>query len=320
MENPNGTNKIADWQLRQRQALPLDAKIELTKRRIKQWCDEYDDMVYVAFSGGLDSTVLLHIARQVFPECPAVFHDTGLEYPEIRDFVKTVDNVEWVKPKKTFKQALEEDGFPVVSKRVSQYVKEVQRSKSETATKKLRLTGIKPDGRYNGFAKIPNKWLYLVDAPYQISDNCCKYFKKQPAEEYETRTGSWGMVGTRTQESQQRELTYLQFGCNGFDLTRPRSTPLAFWLDEDIKEYFKKTGIPYSKIYDMGYTRTGCMFCLLGCHLETGKNRFQMMEETHPKQHKYCMEKLGLREVLEHIGVNGYNTQLDLFDNKGENE
>lgn len=52
-----------------------------------------------------------------------------------------------------------------------------------------------------------------------------------------------------------------------------------------------------------GLSRTGCMFCMLGVHLEKEPNRFQRMKVTHPKQYAYCMDKLGLREVLEYIGV-----------------
>ena len=44
-------------------------------------------------SGGKDSTVLLDLARRIYPDIPAVFIDTGLEYPELRDFVKTIPNV-----------------------------------------------------------------------------------------------------------------------------------------------------------------------------------------------------------------------------------
>jgi hypothetical protein len=171
MQEPNGTNKIADWQLRQRQAMPLDLKVELSLRRIRDWCDHWDDMVYVAFSGGLDSTVLLHLARKVLPDCPAVFHDTGLEFPEIRDFVKTIDNVTWTKPRMTFPEVLKKYGYPVVSKRVAQYVGEVQRAKGDTATKKLRTTGIKGNGEYSQLGKVPDKWQYLFDAPFTISEN-----------------------------------------------------------------------------------------------------------------------------------------------------
>jgi hypothetical protein len=45
------------------------------------------------------------------------------------------------------------------------------------------------------------------------------------------------------------------------------------------------------------------MFCMFGCHLEKTPNRFQRMKVTHPKQYAYCMEQLGLKEVLEYIGV-----------------
>ena len=96
--------------LKQRQAMPLSIKIKMTERRIAEWYEQHDGKVHVAFSGGVDSTVLLHIARSLYPDVTAVFSDTGLEYPEIRDFVKTFDNVVWVKPKKTFKEVVDTYG------------------------------------------------------------------------------------------------------------------------------------------------------------------------------------------------------------------
>ena len=45
------------------QAAPLSAKIQMTKRRIRDWVNEFgEDGVYVSFSGGKDSTVLLTMA------------------------------------------------------------------------------------------------------------------------------------------------------------------------------------------------------------------------------------------------------------------
>ena len=109
--------------LMQMQALPLDLKIRLTKQRIRDWVNEYgEDGVYVSFSGGKDSTVLLHIVREEYPNIPAVFVDTGLEYPEIRQFVKTFDNVEWLKPKMNFKKVIETYGYPFIGKEVSEKV------------------------------------------------------------------------------------------------------------------------------------------------------------------------------------------------------
>jgi hypothetical protein len=42
---------------------------------------------------------------------------------------------------------------------------------------------------------------------------------------------------------------------------------------------------------------------MFGVHLEKGKNRFQKMKITHPKQYDYCMNKLGLKDVLNYIKV-----------------
>ena len=109
--------------LKMRQALPLDIKVSMTKQRIREWINEFGvEGVYVSFSGGKDSTVLLHLVRELYPDVPAVFIDTGLEYPEIRDFVKTFDNVEWLKPKMNFKQVITTIGYPFISKEVSNCV------------------------------------------------------------------------------------------------------------------------------------------------------------------------------------------------------
>ena len=117
------TNKHSIQELYEWQALPLNVKILMTKRRIRDWVNYYGiDGVYVSFSGGKDSTVLLHMAREIFPDIKACFIDTGLEYPEIRQFIKTFDNVDIVKPRIGFKKVCEKYGFPLISKEVSERV------------------------------------------------------------------------------------------------------------------------------------------------------------------------------------------------------
>lgn len=118
--------------LRQRQALPLDIKVRMTQQRIREWVSEFGvEGVYVSFSGGKDSTVLLHLIRELYPDVPAMFIDTGLEYPEIRDFVKTFDNVEWVRPDMNFKQVINTYGYPFISKEVSNCVAGARKYLSE---------------------------------------------------------------------------------------------------------------------------------------------------------------------------------------------
>jgi 3'-phosphoadenosine 5'-phosphosulfate sulfotransferase (PAPS reductase)/FAD synthetase len=185
--------------LSQRQALPLTVKIEMTKRRIHHWYELHNGNVHVSFSGGADSTVLLHIVRMLYPDVPAVFVDTGMEYPEIREFVRTVKNVRWMKPKKTFKQVCSEYGYPIVSKETSQKIHEARSTKSEFL-RQLRTTGV--EGRKR--QEIPQKWKFLVDAPFGVSHKCCYYLKKEPSFRYEKETGSSPYVGTMASESSAR--------------------------------------------------------------------------------------------------------------------
>jgi hypothetical protein len=53
----------------------------------------------------------------------------------------------------------------------------------------------------------------------------------------------------------------------------------------------------------MGYERTGCVYCLFGIHLESCPNRIQRLKETHPKLYNYCLDKLGIKEILEYMNV-----------------
>ena len=296
------------WQLKQMQALPLEVKILKTQQRIREWYEAWEGQVYVSFSGGKDSTVLLKLVRELYPDVEAVFIDTGLEYPEIKDFVSTVDNAVTVRPKIPFNKVIEQHGYPVISKQQSQYLQEVRETNSEKL-RKLRLYGSR-----KGYYKISEKYKYLLDAPFKISDKCCRVMKKEPAKKYEKWSGNKPFLGIMADESEMRKREYKLRGCNSFDVARPKSSPMGFWTEQDVLEYITKYKLPYSKIYGeiiksqgkyfaTGEVRTGCMFCMYGVHMEKGENRFQRMSRTHPKQYDYCINKLGLGEVLDYIGV-----------------
>jgi 3'-phosphoadenosine 5'-phosphosulfate sulfotransferase (PAPS reductase)/FAD synthetase len=290
--------------LQQRQSLPLSVKIRMFERRVIAWYDRWQGNVHVSFSGGRDSTFLLFLVRQIYPHIKAVFVDTGTEFPEIREFVRSVPNVTWIKPKYTYKECLEKWGYLVVSKKVSMSINRYRTTKSDVQ-KALRLApGINPtSGRWQTKGVIPKKYHYLIDAPFKISDYCCNALKHQPQERYERLTDSKAFVGTMACDSKPRKDEVIKHGCNVFDSGRPTSRPMSFFTREDIKEL--GLTIPHCCIYDH-YDSTGCMLCASGVQEEmrkTGTNRYLILQKTHPKIHRLAIPAFGLDKVLDYMKI-----------------
>lgn len=293
------------------QALPLEMKVARTKRVIETWVDYWGvDGTYVSFSGGKDSTVLLHLVRSLYPEIEAVFSDTGLEYPELREFVNKQENVTIVRPKMHFKEVLSNYGYPVISKEQSYYIYQARTTKSE------KLRNLRLNGSEKGNFKIADKWKFMLDAPFPIHSKCCDIMKKSPIKSYEKESGKVPIIGTMAEESRMRKQQYLKHGCNAFDLKTPHSTPLGFWTQEDILQYIYENDLeiasvygkvvkdPNGRYYTEGVNRTGCVFCMYGVHLEDpNNNRFHKLEESHPKLHDYCINKLGMGDVLDYMNI-----------------
>lgn len=281
------------------QRLVSRRKLDYTRELIRCWVESWGvDGVYVAFSGGLDSTVLLHIARSLYPEIMGVFNNTGIELPEIVSFVKTFENVETLRPKMSFKQVIEKYGWPVISKEQAQFIREWRTAKSQK-TIDLRWNG-RLSGPNKGRSKISECWKHVaLDAPFKISEQCCDKLKKDPAKRFEKATGRKPILGVMAGESQLRSQRHI---CNLYDAKRPVSKPLRGWNKQDVWKYIKEFGLDYCEAYDQGWERTGCVFCMYGIHKDN-PNRFQMIKETHPKLYDYCINKLGAGAVMDFMGV-----------------
>lgn len=290
------------------QSLPLDIKVAKSKLRIQEWIDYYGkENVYISFSGGKDSTVLLHLVREVCEDIPALFVDTGLEFPELKEFVKSFSNVEIIRPKMSFKQVIEEYGYPMISKEQANYIYDFQNS---TPYMKLRRWNGDERGRF----KISEKWKYVAKSDFKISHKCCNVMKKEPAKRYKKETGRKAFIGTLADESMLRLQSYLKTGCNAFNSKRPNSTPLGFWTEQDILKYIYDNNIKIAPVYgdvimeNNVYrttlrNRTGCVFCEFGVQNESEPNRYQLLQQTHPQLHDYCMNKLGFRDICEFMNI-----------------
>lgn len=306
--------KITHDELKTMQSLPLSKKVELTKEYILEFYDMFGGNVYMSFSGGKDSTVLMDICRQVMPEMTAVFSNTGLEYREIVEFVKTKDNVDIVRPKKTYKDVVEKDGYPIISKLVSRFIRDLQNpTDNNKDVRNLRLTGYTKNGKYMPSYKLPKKWHFLINAPFKISDACCDHLKKEPLNTYQQKKQSGRIIGVMASESEYRSKHLRFYGINNKETTV--SMPMGFWTEQDVLRYIQKNNLDYcKKIYGeiteyRGFLktsmeqRTGCMFCMFGVHLEKAPNRFQRMALTHPREYAHCMNVLKCKDVLSYIGV-----------------
>ncbi len=234
--------------MKQRMALSFEDKLELTRRRIKDWYQHWDGEVYIALSGGRDSTVLTHIVRSIYPDVPAVFSDTGLEMPEIRDFVKQIDNVVRVRPKKSFNRVIEDDGFALVSKQTAKMIRVLKEGDTGRNSNMHRLydSGVNREGIFSQRWMLPAKWRKVVSSNIKVSEACCDHLKKEPLDTYAKESGRKPFTGMMVSEGGARDRLTV---CNAYDSNKPKSNPLLFWTESDIAEYIEKFNVDICDVY-----------------------------------------------------------------------
>lgn len=296
-------------ELLEMQKLPLDEKIAISKIRIAEFYDHYDGKVAISFSGGKDSTVLLHLVRSIYPEIKAVFVHTGLEYPEVVQHVRTFENVDIIRPEMPFHKVIKEYGWCYPSKEVAKKIYYARKG-SDWAIK--CMSGLNRDGSESEYRQRYKKWEHLIDSPIKIGDQCCNIMKKKPFKKYVKEHDVALFIGTMAEESQLRKQSWIAVGCNAFE--HNKSQPMSFWTEQDVLSYIKRFDLKIPTVYGeiienngklkcSELNRTGCMFCPIAVQREREPNRFQRMQLTHPKLHDYCINRLGLKELLDSVGV-----------------
>lgn len=277
------------------------------------------------------------IENKIWGLPPRVFCDTGLEFPELRKHVKTFPGTVWIRPKRKFPDVIKNIGVAVGSKQIAMQLRRLKEytknpSKKNAATRKLYETGIRRDGKKSKHLGLSPFWKRMLNSPFNVSDQCCDIFKKEPWDRYERETGRKGISGSTVYESSVRRMSYMQTGCNTFEKGKELCRPISIFSEEDIWQIAQENAITFCSVYydrevkvpdgsggDFvitlpGEKRTGCMFCLFGIHKESKKslNRIQRMALTHPKQYEFMINVCGLGIVLGFIGVE-YQVSIELL-------
>lgn len=331
--NRHSAEELAVWQ-----KFPLYVKVRMTETRIRGWIEHFgSDGVYVSFSGGKDSTVLLDIVRKMgYDNIPAVFVDVPTQYPELREFAKTFDNVVILSPKISFMKVCEKYGFPLISKEIAHKMSDWKsahdRGCESYVDRQFEGTYVSKKGKKN-MVDI-QKYAYLREAKFNISHMCCNVMKKDPVHKYSKETGRMPITAQMAEESLLRQQNWIKNGCNAFDTKNPVSNPMSFWTENDVLQYIVENNLPICSVYGdvvedfgeqvegqmsfidydkkyktTGCKRTGCMLCGFGCHLEKNPNRFEMLKESHPGMYKMLdtvkNNGVTMREAIDWLNEHG---------------
>ena len=218
--------EITEWLATQ----PLDVKVQHSLDLIKKVVEDFGDEIAVAFSGGKDSLVALHLTLQTKPDVKVVWNNTLVEYPETVKFVRQLAK-EWnlnfheTRPKITYWKIVEKHGFP-----------------------KLRWSD-----RSNPGGGKPV---------------CCKLLKIRPTEEWCILNNCKAIIdGITFDEARYRRLALFHLGLvhkiKGTHRELIRLTkihPIGFWKQQDVWEYIRINKLPFNPLY-LTHCRVGCLPC-----------------------------------------------------------
>lgn len=327
------------------QAAPYDIKVQIAKRRAVEFYTECitRGLNYHVSVGGLDSITLLLFLRKYVDKDIVSISVTSLEDKSIQAVHKQIGITETLKPYKSKTEVLNELGFPIVSKEKARKIGLLLNPDSEKQTYIHAIMtgdmGAQGNYEHSDKIKLPDKWLKLFGANYaahrpdlsfsvppefKVSNECCKYMKELPADDWAREHNSVPYLGLMASEGGQRELGIIKNGCNYFGKSTIRSCPFGIFMRQDILQLALDLEVPVPEIYGKIerkpdgtlYTtkaqRTGCSMCGFGLHLEKRPHRFDRLRERNFDEWHYWMyecctdsrgEKYGWGRVLDYIGI-----------------
>jgi phosphoadenosine phosphosulfate reductase len=243
---------------------------------------EVADNVAVAFSGGRDSLVALHLTLQRRRDVKVVFVNTSIEFPETVIYVRTLAqdwglNLHEVSARRNFWEVSHERGLPIGGRGNSFFLGELSKA-----------SGVK------------------------LSNACCNQLKITPARQFYRKTGIEAQVtGLRVDESMMRRFNFADYGALRWsrDYGTLVAWPLFAWRTEDVEIYIEKHRLPVNPLYEMGHQRVGCWSCLQD-FFKTDSRLFTL-RKTHPGMYQTLKRQFG-QELLEVLKAWGNMQDQDL--------
>lgn len=281
-------------ELAEAQALPLQEKIAMANDLINRALEL--GPASIAWSGGKDSTVLLHLVRQFSPQIPVIWNNTGVEFPETWPFIRSMA-AEWkldlhiAKPAAgvDFWWCVDKFGWPLFGKDIrSSQDHHVQRRLSKRKGKAVEVA--------------------------RMSSYCCDWLKEKPSRELERGMGvKVNLIGNMVAESRTRWFAWLDRGSLYYGKRRGMwvAWPLWAWTDNDIWTYHDHYSLPHCKIYDMGHKRNGCWPC--GMDIGIPGNHLSRLRVSHPKLWRFLIVDKGLGKELMKIKLALKDGQSDFY-------
>lgn len=337
-------------------------KKETSLAKAQEIISKTDGKIYVAYSGGKDSGVILDItcvawklSKHKDKPLLVALANTTLEFKGLlshaKKFIKHMEEKHGVKIKlhvtmPDVKPAwvFENIGYPIASKstamkvgRIRKIMKEKRISYSDIKDhlectienaeylRKLGfnsctvsyLCGIKKDNtKASHSTKLARRWIPLLYADFETSEECCEFIKKGPQKKMDKVMKVSPVVGEMASESQQRETSYMKTGCvSSIGKGKFKGKIIGFWLEEDVLRYTKEYDLPLFEYYKeiketddglclTGIKRSGCKCCLMGC--QYADNSIHQLKYLEPKAWENILKPIeekgfGYRKVIEFL-------------------
>lgn len=295
----NGGKLSIAWEkLHRLWRLDLNSKIEFSNKLLSESIKSNNAVI--CWSGGKDSTVVLHLARFLDKNIPVIFTDTGIEHRLTYQYINKLAN-EWNlnliinTPEYNFWKIGEKYGWPIFGKNISSNVERA-----------IRTGNIRPQLSY--FEKI------LAENNVKISCMCSEILRVKPSKILErSLCATAKIVGIRADESRSRVRIWADYG-DAYFVKRyygrgkgiMKVNPIAIWTEKDIWDYHIKNSIPICGIYKKGYPRNGCWPCAMG--IKNGQlkrlkeNDIELYEQLYDS--KMGKELIKIKQLLTKLNYN----------------